>query len=162
MLNRSLNVSLVATGMLTILLGGTALAETDTATLSVTARVESGCSLVGGTLEFGVYESGQADDLDAQGTISYINCAGTLTFELDGGQSGDVNNREMTSIDDELTYQLFRNSSRTAIFGQDSQAQQLQLVQPLSGTIDVYGRIPGDQVVSVGDYSDTVNITLTF
>jgi len=163
MTNRSWTTALLPTAALIAFLGvERAAAETDTATLSVTARVESGCSLAGGTLAFGVYESGQTEALDAQGTISYINCSGTLTFELDGGQSGDVNNRQMTSADDELTYQLFRNSNRTSIFGQGAQAQQLQLVQPLSGTIDVYGRIPGSQLVSVGDYSDTVNITLTF
>ena len=33
-----------------------------------------------------------------------------LTFELDGGQSGNVNNRAMRSSGNTLTYQIYRNS----------------------------------------------------
>ena len=38
----------------------------------------------------------------------------------------------------------------------------VQLLQPLSGKVDVYGRIPSGQAVPAGSYTDTVNVTLTF
>ena len=40
--------------------------------------------------------------------------------------------------------------------------KDMQLFVPQSGTVDVYGRIPGGQTVAPGSYTDTVTITLTF
>lgn len=142
----------------------TASAGTDTDTLSVTATVQTSCALNGGTMSFGQYMSGQTTDLDVTGTITYINCGvGTLTFELDGGSSGDPNDREMTSGENVLKYELHRNSTRNAIWGTGANARQVQLLQAVpSGTVDVYGRIPKNQAVAAGTYTDTVNITLTF
>lgn len=139
-----------------------AAAATDTATLSITANVQSGCAVSGGTLDFGNYQSGQTEPLDAAGTISYSNCSGTLTFELDGGQANSVNARAMTNGGSTLSYQLYKTSTRTTVFGEDGDSQVLELQVPLSGTVDVFGRIPGNQVVPTGAYSDTVNIVLTF
>lgn len=137
-------------------------AATTTDRLTVTATVQSSCALNGGTMAFGTYLSGQTSNLDAVGRINYVNCSGTLTFELDGGQSGDVSNRVMLSGTNQLRYQLFRNASRSAVWGMGSQAHQIQLLVPLTGTVDVYGRIPSGQAVAPGSYSDIVNITLTF
>ncbi|HRY22833.1 MAG: spore coat U domain-containing protein [Geminicoccaceae bacterium] len=137
-------------------------AATATDQLTVTATVQSGCTLTGGTLDFGNYVSGQTSNLDANGRIGFANCSGLLTFELDGGQSGNVNNRAMRSSGNTLTYQIYRNSVRNAVWGQGQNALQLQLLQPQSGEAVVYGRIPGGQAVPGGAYVDIVNITLTF
>ncbi|MGF1474353.1 MAG: spore coat U domain-containing protein [Geminicoccaceae bacterium] len=137
-------------------------AAQDTGTLGVTATVASNCAVAGGTLNFGTYTSGQNADLDAQTTISYTNCAGTLTFELDGGASQDEAARTMVSGTNALNYQLFRDSGYSQIFGSGGNSYELQLFVPFSGEIDVFGRIPGGQAVPIGDYADTVTITLTF
>ncbi|MEZ5826231.1 MAG: spore coat U domain-containing protein [Geminicoccaceae bacterium] len=139
-----------------------AIAATDTATLTVSATVASSCSLNSATLDFGTYSSGQSANLDSAGTIGFDNCEGNLTFELDGGQSGAVQSRTMASGGNTLTYQLFRDSNRTNIFGTGSNALQQLLLVPQSGTVPVYGRIPQGQAVPAGTYTDTVNITLTF
>lgn len=141
---------------------GVASAATATDQLTVTATVQSGCTLTGGTLDFGNYVSGQAGNLDANGRIGFANCSGLLTFELDGGQSGNVNARAMRASGNSLTYQIYRNSVRNAVWGQGQNALQLQLLQPQSGEVSVYGRIPGGQAVPGGAYVDIVNITLTF
>lgn len=141
---------------------GVASAATATDQLTVTATVQSGCTLTGGTLDFGNYVSGQAGNLDANGRIGFANCSGLLTFELDGGQSGNVNARAMRASSNSLTYQIYRNSVRNAVWGQGQNALQLQLLQPQSGEVSVYGRIPGGQAVPGGAYVDIVNITLTF
>lgn len=140
-------------------------AGTDTGLLSVTATVESSCALDGGTLSFGTYLSGQNGNLDAAGSISYVNCPpGTITFELDGGFSGDIANRVMLNGGSELKYQLYRDPARAAVFGTGANSQSVLLLGPgtLSSTLPVYGRIPGNQGVAAGAYSDTVNVTLTF
>jgi spore coat protein U-like protein len=153
-----------ALGAALALASAPATAGTDTDTLSVTATVLSSCSLNGGTMNFGQYLSGQNGNLDVNGTINYVNCdAGELTFALDGGFSGDINNRVMRSGQNELRYQLYRTPTRDAIFGSGANAQKVQVVSgPLSSSVTVYGRIPGNQLVPAGIYTDTVNVTLTF
>jgi spore coat protein U-like protein len=137
-------------------------AATDTDTLIVTATVLSGCALTGGALDFGEYVSGQPDALDAVGQISFASCTGELVFELDGGVSGSVNDRRMSGGGGRLRYQLYRNATRTAVWGVGADAQRVQIVGTQSGRVDVFGRIPPGQVVPAGAYTDTVNITLTF
>ena len=46
--------------------------------------------------------------------------------------------------------------------GHGADAQVHILLGTQSGSVTVYGRIPGGQVVPDGTYTDTVNITLTF
>ena len=137
-------------------------AATDTDQLTVTATVLSSCSLSGGTLNFGQYISGQQTDLDVTGTINYVNCSGNLIFALDGGGSGSVNARQMSSGANRLNYQIYRNPTRSAVWGSGADAQAVALLGTQSGTVSVHGRIPKDQVVPDGTYTDVVNITLTF
>jgi spore coat protein U-like protein len=92
-------------------------AAAGTDTDHVTATVRSGCSLSGGSLSFGQYVSGQSADLDAVGQINYTNCVGDLKFELDGGTAASVTNRQMAAGAARLRYQLYRNSTRSAVWG---------------------------------------------
>ena len=135
---------------------------TDTDVLAVTATVISACSLSGGALSFGSYTSGQTANADVDGTINYVNCSGTLTFALDGGTSGNINARQMSSGVSRLNYQIYRDPTRSAVWGTGANAQSQILLETRNGSITVYGRIPGGQVVPAGTYTDTVNITLTF
>jgi spore coat protein U-like protein len=153
-------------GLLSVLVfavSGIVQAATDTDTLTVTATVTSGCALTGGTLAFGTYVSGQGTDLDATGAINYANCAaGTLTFALDGGSSGNAAARTMKAGSASLNYQIFRNSTRTSNWGSGAEAQTVTLLTTTGGSVTVYGRIPKSQTVAAGSYTDTVTITLTF
>jgi spore coat protein U-like protein len=135
---------------------------TDTDVLTVTATVLSACSLSGGTLAFGSYASGQTENADVDGTINYVNCSGTLTFALDGGGSGNINARQMSNGANRLSYQIYRNAARNAVWGTGADAQTQILLETRNGSVTVYGRIPGGQVVPAGTYTDTVNVTLTF
>lgn len=151
--------------MVALLLAGPARpaqAGTDTDILTVTATVLSACSLSGGTLSFGSYTSGQTANLDVTGVINYVNCSGSLTFALDGGLSGNANARQMQQGANRLTYQIYRNAVRNAVWGTGADAQGVVLVGTQSGSVTVYGRIPSGQVVPDGAYADTVNVTLTF
>ncbi len=136
-------------------------AGTDTAQLTVTATVQSGCSVSGGTLDFGTYIAGQVDDLDGVTQITLTNCAGTVTIELDGGQYGSVADRKMANGSARLQYQLYRDPSRTQIWGQGNNAYQGQILVD-NAVLEVFGRIPGGQNVTPGTYTDIVNITVTF
>ena len=141
-----------------------ALSETATATLTLEATVVDSCGLNGSALGFGSYTSGQAENLDASGNITFTSCpAGTLTFELDGGQSGNASARSLSNgSGGSLGYQLYTDSARSDMWGSGGDANSMLLVVPGSGSISVYGRIPGGQTTAAGSYTDTVNITLTF
>jgi spore coat protein U-like protein len=152
----------MALAVVTVFASLPARAGTDTDQLTVTATVLSSCSLSGGTLSFGQYVSGQTTDLDVGGTISYVNCSGTLGFALDGGGAGSVAGRQMSSGANRLNYQIYRNPTRSAVWGSGADAQGVTLVGTQSGTVAVHGRIPKGQAVPDGTYTDVVNITLTF
>jgi spore coat protein U-like protein len=139
-----------------------AIAATDTDQLTVTATVSSSCSLNGGSLNFGQYVTGQTTDLDVTGAINYVNCSGQLSIALDGGASGSISNRQMVSGSGRLSYQIYRNPTRTAIWGTGGDSLGVILTIPQSGSVPVYGRIPRGQSVVDGVYTDTVTITLSF
>ena len=164
MFSRTVRRTVMATAILSIAVSVQPVrAATDTAQLSVTATVESGCALTGGSLNFGTYVSGQTTNLDVNGTIGYSNCGpGTLTFELDDGLQFASSSRQMSSSNDTLSYEIYRDSSRTSRWGSGTSAQQLQLFSTSSSQITVYGRIPANQAATAGSYNDTVTITLTF
>ena len=143
---------------------GPVLANTDSDILTVRVTVQEACSIAGTTIDVGTYNAGQQAALDAEGAISYSNCAaGTLTIALDGGAAGTVANRAMSNDNgDSLSYQLYRNSARNQVWGTGDEAHQVVLLVPDSGSVPVHGRIPGGQNVPGGSYVDTVNVTLTF
>lgn len=129
---------------------------------TVKAKVVAGCALVGGSIDFGSYVSNQDEHRDAVGRIDYQNCRGNILFELDGGGSGSVTARKMTSDDGELAYQLYRNSSRSSVWGVGERARVLRLGGTRTGRVEVFGRIPGGQPAPPGSYGDTVRVTLLF
>ncbi len=149
---------------LAVATAGAAAANPDTDILTVRVTVQEACSIAGSTIDFGTYSAGQQAALDADGAVSYSGCpASTLTIALDGGSAGDVANRAMTNgSGDILNYQLYRNSARNQVWGEGAEAQQVVLLVPGAGDVQVYGRIPGSQSVPAGTYTDTVNVTLTF
>ncbi len=143
--------------------GREAAGQTQTAVLSVTATVTTNCSISGGQLAFGTYVSGQSAALDAQGTINYVNCPqGVIKVELDNGQNASGGQRRMKSGNSFLVYEIYKTNGRTTRWGAGAEALDLQILQAGSGSIAVYGRIPGGQQVPAGNYSDSVTITLTF
>ncbi|GBD43420.1 hypothetical protein HRbin40_00893 [bacterium HR40] len=148
---------------LTLLGAGAALAATTTATLTVTATVRSGCSVDNATLDFGTYTSGQTTDLDSTGSLRLRNCQGSapIVVELGPGGSGNVSDRRMSSGNNSLRYQLYRDSARSQVWGTGTNAAQFQVLNA-DTQVQVFGRIPKSQTVPAGTYADTVTITVTF
>ena len=135
---------------------------TDTDVLTVTATVLSACSLSGGTLNFGSYTSGQT----AQSRCQRHHQLRQLQRQPDLRARRRRQRQHQRPPDEHganrLNYQIYRNAARNAIWGTGADAQVHVLIGTQSGTVTVYGRIPANQVVPEGTYTDTVNITLTF
>jgi spore coat protein U-like protein len=73
----------------------------------------------------------------------------------------------MVNGSDQLLYNLYRDSGRTIVWGDGSggsQAYQNNNPQPNNRdiTVPIFGRIPPGQNAKVGNYSDTITVTLTY
>jgi spore coat protein U-like protein len=145
------------------LLAGSAAAGTATGNLAITVEVIATCKVGAASLGFGTYGAGQTADLKAQGSIAYEGCGtGQLRVQLDGGTSKNTAARTLVnSAGNKLAYQLFRDSARTKVWGIGSNALTFTPSSG-SGSLVVYGTIPGGQSVPVGRYGDTVLVTIDF
>lgn len=131
---------------------------------SLPAQAASRCTVSTSGLSFGTYDVFSPLNADITGTIN-VNCrSGTpYTLALSSG-SGTYASRTMKSGTHVLAYNLFLDSTRLTIWGDGSAG-----TGTASGTgtgansnTPVYGRIPAQQNVSIGTYSDVLTVTVTF
>ncbi len=145
-------------GILPFLLGWTALATADCNFVSVT------------DVNFGIYDTLSGSALNSTGSLT-VTCT---TFDIvttsigASPNSGGFNPRRMRnpSTGELLDYNLYRDSSRTQIWGNGTQGTYTttNIIWYGGGsfTRTIYGRIPGGQDVGVGNYSDLLVITINF
>jgi spore coat protein U-like protein len=160
--------------------GGAADAATTTGTLAVSARVGGYCVFStwpfgpgNYTLNFGAYTPA-GGNRDATTTLG-VRCTNGVPFQiaLNGGGSGSVTNRQMTSATaptEKLGYQLYTDAARTIVWGDGSGGS---VVATGTGggflalrSFTVYGRVPDSTanqgVAPLNNYQDTVTIVVTY
>lgn len=152
--------TLATVAMLSALASGQAAAGTNTATLTVRATVENGCTISGDVLDFGTYVSGQSRDATGHAQLEIHNCNGMqVTIGINGGNSGDPSNRYMiSSAQGQLAYQIYKSPGK-----QEPWIDPMST--PISGDpaiVDIYGVIPSGQTVAPGVYEDTLTVTVNF
>lgn len=136
------------------------------------------CRLVsGGGVAFGNYDIFSAAPNDTLLNIA-VACDRTggpqnivVTMSLSQGANGtSVNARRMLNsggAGDYLAYGLYRDVSRSSVWGFSPGIDTLSqtLAVPNNGsasvTFTIYGRLPPQQDVSAGSYSDSVQVTLS-
>jgi spore coat protein U-like protein len=161
---RELKVTAVALGLV-VAAAPVADAATASANLTVTATVVSTCSVGAGSLAFGNYDPTAASNVDQAGTFQVTCTKGTsATVGLDTGSNASGSTRRMTDGTDFLSYELFKETARTNVWGNSGAGLVALAAAPSNAaqTVTVYGRISGSQDVRAGSYSDTVIITVTF
>jgi spore coat protein U-like protein len=140
-------------------------ASTATSTLAVSATVISSCTVLPGTLSFGNYNPTSGSPLDVDGSFTVTCTTGTApVVGLGLGLNANGSTRRMTSGLQFLTYEIYKETGRTNVWG-DSGGNTVTLPAApsiLPQTIAVYGRIPANQSANIGVFVDTVAITLTF
>lgn len=144
--------------------GGVASAQTATTTFQVSANVLKACTVAATDLLFGTYDPTATTPLDATNTI-LVNCTNGTTYEigLNLGANPDGTTRRMTNGTDFLAYELYQDSARTTVWGNTPGTDTVSSTG--TGTdqnFTVYGRIPEQQNISAGAYTDTVNVTVTY
>lgn len=133
------------------------------------------CTLSASGVAFGVYDPLAPAALDTTGTVQ-VTCTSTtpphVTYEvqLDTGQTGSFAPRAMTSGTGQLTYNLYIDAARSAVWGDGTGGTTVvtadyNLTPPGSTQTDtytVYGRAAAGQLVTAGSYLDTITVTLVF
>jgi spore coat protein U-like protein len=135
------------------------------------ARATTSCSftsVVG--VAFGSYDVFSLSPLDTAGSLTFV-CSGvgpsdTVVIELSAGGAASFSPRSMASMGASLSYNLYLNAARTAIWGDGTGGtSRYGPVTPVSGvgvTVPVYGRVPAGQNVPIGAYADTITVTILF
>jgi spore coat protein U-like protein len=89
-----------------------------------------------------------------------------ISISLSDGSSTTFSPRTMTKGSEVLNYNLYTNAARTTIWGNGTGGTSVYTRRnpPNNSNVNVtiYGRIPAQQDVSAGNYSDTVSAVINF
>lgn len=141
-------------------------AATATGSLSVSATVAATCEVTSTTaVAFGTVGT-LTTDVDVTGSIE-VKCTDTTAYNIGlgagSGTGATVSNRKMTGTGADLPYQLFRDADRTLNWGETVATDTVSATA--DGTAQqhtVYGRIPVQNAVRPGSYTDTVVVTIDY
>ncbi len=161
-----------------VALSGPQAAQAGTASspIAVSATVLSACTIVAGPLAFGNYDPVVANltaPLDATATLTVVCSLGaSTTTDLDQGVNASgttpnfVRRLKVAGLAQFLTYQVYKDSGRTNIWGTTSGTPSgttnAYTGTGVTGTLTAFGRIPGGQNANTGAYVDTLTATITF
>jgi spore coat protein U-like protein len=145
-----------------------------TASLLATASLQAACTVSATDLNFGTYDTSAAGATDGTGNIN-VHCTFLIaialhyTVKLSTGGSGTYTPREMQrDATYSLAYNLYVDSTRLTIWGDGSGSTDFDKFSSLLGLLvhdrnyPVYGRIPAQQNVPPGSYSDTITVTVEY
>ncbi len=151
-------------------------AGTAASTMAVSATVISVCTIAAGPLAFLNYDpivTNLTTPLDAQATVTIVCALGnSTTTDIDQGANSSgttpnfIRRLKHATLAQFLTYQVYRDSARTLIWGTTSGTPSGS-TNPftgtgVAGTLTAYGRIAGGQLANTGAYADTLTATITF
>ena len=134
-----------------------------TANLPVTANIQARCSVSAATVAFGTYDPTANSDQNGSITIQCTkSTAATISLDEGAAPAG----RQMAGPGtDTLTYELYSDVAGGTVWGSGNGGSTVAYNAATSAatTLTVFGRIPlGQNNAGVGNYSDTVTVTVTF
>jgi len=133
------------------------------------------CSVTATDVGFGTYSPFNPSAADSTGNVR-VSCSllGLLSLlvnyriYLSPGSGGAYSPRLMHKGSDTLDYNLYTNASRTTIWGNGSGGTSyvedgyLIGLFTVSRDYTIYGRVPAEQNVAPGFYSDTLTVTVEY
>lgn len=120
------------------------------------------CSLSTNGVNFGSYDVFSYVNSDGAGSVS-VSCdaAASYLITLSSG-NGSYASRWMASGAHQLAYNLYRDASRSTIWGDGTGDSAVVSGSGTGATHTVYGRIPSRQNVYAGSYSDSIVVIVTY
>jgi len=130
------------------------------------------CSTAATDINFGTYNPLSASAKTSNTTVT-INCTGLVSLlgsvdiGVSSGASGILQDRKMMKGTSALHYNLYTDAGLTALAGNGSGGSNLisRLLTGLlafSTSATIYGKLPAQQWVAPGTYTDSVIITITY
>ena len=150
-----------------VLLPTVGYAGTSTGNFKVTLTIQAECKLNSTTdIAFGTSGVIQAA-LTANGTLG-VQCTNTTPYNIGlsagAGTGATVTNRSMTAgTGSTIGYSLYRDTAFTQVWGDVVASNTMAATG--SGAVQsytVYGRVPAQTTPAAGNYSDTVQVTVTY
>lgn len=133
------------------------------------SELRAACTISTLPITFGNYDVFATVDLDSTSTLT-VSCDQRVRVEVAIGtssHSGGFEPRQMkhTTGSDLLDYNLYTRANRNRIWGDGSGntrtlSRRVRNNRPRDFT--VYGRIPAGQDISVGQYNDTLVVTINY
>jgi len=146
----------------------TAVGSVLVAILGAAAPVQAAsCTISTTGVGFGTYNVFTTTPLDSTGSVTYT-CIGnaSVTIALNKGSAATFNPRRMLKGSDALNYNLYRDATRTSIWGDGTGGTTAYSNASVSNntavTVTIYGRIPAQQDIRAGSYGDTITATINF
>ena len=126
-----------------------------TTTFQVTASVSAACSVTAGDLVFGAY-SATAGNLDQTSTI-VVTCTSGLPYGVSVGATPTTRTMLRTGGGGSLDYGMFSDGTYGTAFGVTG-----AIGSGAAQNHTVFGRIGASQFVPVGNYADTVTVSVNY
>lgn len=145
-------------------------ASSSTESMLVTAVVKSSCKINAGSVYFGVYDPQGANQTSPSKMSSDIKLrcvrGTTAQISIDSGThygKASSNTRSMASGDNSsyLAYELYKDQGETEVW--DTNARVTQSTSTNTDmNVRLYAKIPANQNVPDGAYTDTLTVTVTY
>ena len=154
-------------GFLLVLATAPTYAATTTTTFTVNAVINAVCLISATNVNFGLYDASLVAPNDTTATLT-ITCTNlqpyTVALDLGLGAGATFAARKMTSGGHTLTYGLYTDTGRAAVWGDGTGGSN---TVPGTGSgigqnISVFGRIPVGQFEAGGSYADDITATLSY
>ena len=154
-------------------LSATSSAATATGTMAVSTSVLMSCTISAGAMTFASYDPTASADNDATATItSTCTTGGAAVITMSEGGRAQVGStaaiplRAMFNGDEgapeALLYHLYRDSAGGTVWGNTAETGKAITADGTAQAFTAHGRIPKNQTVGAGSFSDSVTVTLTY
>lgn len=134
--------------------------------MAVSATVVASCDVSSNDLAFGNYDPVVGSPNDAATSIDVTCTNGTayvVSLDEGLGAGATVAARKMTAGADTLTYSLYQNAGRTAVWGETAGVNTVAATgSGVTQSLNVYGRAPANQTAPAGVFADTITVTVTY
>jgi spore coat protein U-like protein len=129
------------------------------------------CLLGSKALAFGNYDPSSASPTDGNGSVM-VNCTDdvgssgiSVALDIDASSNGPYNDRKMAHSGYLLSYGIYSDSTRSTLWGGSNVPTMATgtLVKDVATpvTFPLYGRIPPQQNVRAGHYTDAVVVSVS-
>lgn len=132
------------------------------------AQSSPSCTISVTSVAFGNYNVFTTSANDSSGTVTFrCNSQSTnISIALSDGSSSTFSPRTLRKGGEVLNYNLYRDAARSTIWGDGTGGTSLYThANPPNNSnvnVTIYARIPAQQDVSAGTYSDTVSAVINF